>query len=270
MRKQSILALLVAVLLPIGAAAQENATVILKSGEKLNAQLIDLGGVGFTLRVNGQERRVPKSEVAAIDFTGSDMTAADWDKATPGQSTVVLRSGETVNGNLHDISGKAPLKILFKTASGDRTWSSSEISRIVFAKPGNAVATSGSQVPSGEGVAVQGNQRWTPSGITVRQGETVSFSSTGEVRLSADSADVAHASGALSQRYPQGAAPLPRVFAGALIGRVGNGEPFPIGGPTNTVTMPASGQLFLGINDDDVNDNQGGFRVNIQRSGRRR
>jgi hypothetical protein len=34
--------------------------------------------------------------------------------------------------------------------------------------------------------------------------------------------------------------------------------------------MPASGQLFLGINDDDVNDNQGGFRVNIQRSGRRR
>jgi hypothetical protein len=34
--------------------------------------------------------------------------------------------------------------------------------------------------------------------------------------------------------------------------------------------MPASGQLFLGINDDNLTDNQGGFRVLIQRSGNRR
>jgi hypothetical protein len=33
--------------------------------------------------------------------------------------------------------------------------------------------------------------------------------------------------------------------------------------------MPASGQLFLGINDDHVGDNDGGFRVNIQRTRRR-
>ena len=50
------------------------------------------------------------------------------------------------------------------------------------------------------------------------------------------------------------------------------GVPRAISSPASAsfcVTMPAAGQLFLGINDDDVNDNQGGFRVNIQRSSRR-
>jgi hypothetical protein len=64
-------------------------------------------------------------------------------------------------------------------------------------------------------------------------------------------------------------APLPQNFAGALIARIGNSAPFPIGDQT-TVTMPANGQLFLGINDDHVQDNSGGFRVNIQRQNRRR
>lgn len=271
MLKRSMLALMASALLPLGAAAQENATVILKSGEKLNAQLVDLGGVGFTLRVNGQERQVPKGDVAVIDFTGSDMTEADWAKFSSGQSLLVLRNGETISGDLYDIGGTTPLKIIFKTGSGERAVSSSEIGRIVLARPtGNAVATSGSaQIPAGDGIAVPGNQKWTSTGLTVRRGEVLNFSSTGEVRLSADSADVAHASGALSQRYSQNA-PLPRNFAGALIARVGNGEPFPIGGPTATVTMPAAGQLFLGINDDDVNDNHGGFRVTVERSSRRR
>nr|MBA3296167.1 hypothetical protein [Acidobacteriota bacterium] len=56
--------------------------------------------------------------------------------------------------------------------------------------------------------------------------------------------------------------------AGALIARVGNGEAFAIGNQT-TVTMPAAGQLFLGINDDGFEDNAGEFRVEIARSGGR-
>jgi hypothetical protein len=95
----------------------------------------------------------------------------------------------------------------------------------------------------------------------------VTFNTTGEVRLSSDADDIAGSAGARSQRYAQGA-PLPANFVGALIARVGNGAPFPIGNQTN-VTMPANGQLFLGINDDHVGDNSGGFRVNIRRSNRR-
>ena len=53
------------------------------------------------------------------------------------------------------------------------------------------------------------------------------------------------------------------ALAGALIGRIGNGAPFGIGNQTS-VPMPASGELYLGINDDQVADNTGGFVVDVK------
>ena len=62
---------------------------------------------------------------------------------------------------------------------------------------------------------------------------------------------------------------MPNVLAGALIGRIGpNGQPFAIGSGVS-VPMPAAGQLFLGINDDGMDDNQGEYRVDITRTSRR-
>jgi hypothetical protein len=55
-------------------------------------------------------------------------------------------------------------------------------------------------------------------------------------------------------------APLPRQFAGALIGRIDNGQPFGIGNQAS-LRMPASGILYLGVNDDIVSDNSGQFDV---------
>ena len=55
-------------------------------------------------------------------------------------------------------------------------------------------------------------------------------------------------------------ATAPRVLLGALIGRVGNGDPFGIGGQ-ESVPMPDSGELFLGVNDANFGDNSGEFRV---------
>jgi hypothetical protein len=71
----------------------------------------------------------------------------------------------------------------------------------------------------------------------------------------------------LSQRRAPGS-PLPQNFAGALIAKVGNSAPSPIGDNTAPVTMPADGQLYLGINDDDVNDNRGEFIVQVTRNRR--
>jgi hypothetical protein len=115
---------------------------------------------------------------------------------------------------------------------------------------------------------VPGNQQWVSSGITVRRGETINFTSTGEVRLSADGNDLAGVSGARSQRHAAGS-PLPQFFAGALIGRIGNGAPFAIGDQTS-IRMPAAGILWLGINDDVVADNAGQFNVVITRGRVRR
>jgi hypothetical protein len=54
-----------------------------------------------------------------------------------------------------------------------------------------------------------------------------------------------------------------------LIGRIGTtGAPFAIGTGV-PVTVPAAGQLFLGINDDGFEDNVGEFRVEITRQNRR-
>lgn len=273
MVKRTILALSVAALTVTGVAqAQESATLVMRSGERINCQLVDLGGVGFTIRVNGQERQVPTNDVAVIDFTGATMTDADWALASGGQQVLWLRNGQTVQGQLYDIGGTTPLKITFKTSSGDREFSSSEIGRIVLSRPDNVVATTGTQAQlapgTGPGIAVSARQAWTPTGLTVRKGEVVTFNTTGEVQLSTDASDIATAAGAKSARYAPNS-PMPRILAGALIGRIGNGAPFPIGNQTS-IAMPAAGQLFLGINDDELGDNQGEFRVDVQQPARKR
>jgi hypothetical protein len=270
MFKRTVLALSVAALTVTGVAqAQENATLTLRSGERVSGQLVDMGGSGFAVRVNGQDRQIPTNDVAVIDFSGASMSDADWAKVTDGQQVLWLKNGTTVNGQLFDIGGTSPLKITFKTSSGDREFSSSEIGRIVMAKP--AVATSGSTAsltaPTGSGISVSPRQPWTSTGLTVRKGEVLGFNTSGEVQLSGDANDVAGSAGSKIGRRATGA-PLPTALAGALIARVGTGQPFAIGNQT-TVPMPAAGQLFLGVNDDGFDDNQGEFRVDIQRSGRR-
>jgi hypothetical protein len=267
MLKRAFLGALCVSALLIGsiAQAQENATLVLRSGERVTGHLVDLGGVGFTVRVNGQERHIKQNDVAVLDFTGGTMSDADWAKFT-GTSQVVLKNGQTIDGQLYDISGSTPKKLTIKTSSGDREFSSTEVARIVMAKPDNAVATSGTgSTPSAGGttITVSGQQAWTPTGITVTKGQTLRFNATGEIQLSGDANDKATASGSVTGRYPQRAA-MPRTLAGALIGRIGNGQPFGIG-TQNSFAAPASGQLFLGVNDDSLADNQGSFQVTVSK-----
>jgi hypothetical protein len=273
MFKRTILALAVASVAVTGVAqAQENATLTLKSGEKVSGQLMDLGGVGFTIKVNGTEKQIPQNDVAVIDFAGGSMTDADWAKVTDGQPVVQLKSGETINGSLADIGGSSPLRLTIRTASGERDFSSNEIGRIILARPSNAVATSGTNAAlaaaTGAGISVSPKQQWTSTGLTVKKGEMLSFNATGEVQLSTDANDVATPFGAKGGRKASNS-PVPTALAGALIGRIGpNGQAFPIGSGV-TIPMPAAGQLFLGVNDDGMDDNQGEFRVDVVRTGRR-
>jgi len=252
------------------AQAQEDATLTLRSGERVSGQLEDLGGVGFTIRVNGQQRQIPQNEVAVIDFTGNAMSDADWAKFS-GNPQVVLRNGQTIDAQLYDIGGTRPLKLTLKTASGDREISSNEVARIIVSKPSNVVATTGTaSTPSAGGntITVQANQPWTPTGITLKKGQMLTINATGEVQLSGDSNDIAVPTGAKSQRYAPRSA-LPRTFAGALIGRIGNSQPFPIG-DNASFDAPGTGQLFLGVNDDSFADNQGSYQVTIRTGPARR
>lgn len=258
------------------AQAQESATLVLRSGERVSGELLDHGGVGFTIRVNNEERRIPTHEVAVVEFAtpGDSRLNDEWrSKLAGGQHVIELRSGEVIAGNFYDIGGTRPLRITVDTPSGRRDFNSSDVARIHLNTQGTGTAaTAGTTQASTPGepgtIAVPANQQWVATGLTVRRGETLSFNVTGEVQLSNDANDRARAAGAMSQRRAAGS-PLPNEFAGALIARIGNGQPFAIGDQAS-VQMPASGPLYLGVNDDVLNDNQGQFNVTIQRSARRR
>jgi hypothetical protein len=268
MFSRTCVALCVAALTFAGvASAQENATITLRSGEKLSAQLVDLGGNGFTVRVNGQDRQLPTNDVAAIDFTAGTISQSDWDKVSGGQHVLVLKSGQAITGQFTDVGGTSPLRISFKTDSGDRDFNSSEVSRILMARPNNvATATTGStNANSAQGITVSGTQQWAPTGIVVRRGDWVTFNASGEVRIGGPGNPTASPAGVNPQTSAPGA-PMQNAPAGALIGKVGNSAPFLIG-TQQRVRMTDSGQLFLGVNDGHLEDNEGGFQVTVQREG---
>ena len=265
------------------AAAQENATLVLRSGERVTGQLVDMGGSGFTMTVNGQERQISTGDVAVIDFVGGGQGLPDTEiskvQAAGGGHVVFLRGGENFTGTLFDVAGTRPLRITINTANGPREVNAGEIGRIYLAAPGHPVATSGTTstttaahapAPTVPGaIVMSAQQAWTPTGLTVRKGDRVTFQSSGELQVSTDANDTAGPAGAKSQRTAA-RSPIPSAFTGALIGRVGNSAPFAIGDQTGPIEMPANGQLMLGINDDHHADNSGWLQVVVTRQGRRR
>jgi hypothetical protein len=124
-----------------------------------------------------------------------------------------------------------------------------------------AVDTRDGQGTPTRSFVVPGNRQWTPTGIRVNQDDPLGFDVTGEVRFTPNANDRAGSAGSLAPKYVSGA-PLPRALAGALIGRIDNGQPFGIG-DQRSLRMPASGMLYLGVNDDIVSDNGGQFQVKI-------
>jgi len=111
-------------------------------------------------------------------------------------------------------------------------------------------------------ITVPANQLWTATGIRVSQGDQLRIQASGQISLRPnDAKDVAIPPGSLLQRFAPNA-PMPRTLAGALIGRIDSGQPFGIGNQTSIVA-PASGMLYLGVNDDVVTDNSGQFSVTI-------
>jgi hypothetical protein len=184
-----------------------------------------------------------------------------------GQSAVVLNSGEVVVGEFYDIGGTVPLRVTFRTATGQRDYQSSDIRAIWVSKPAEATArASTSGAAGGQTILVQARQRWTPTNITVRRGQTVRFTTTGQVSVNTRSKVMAAPEGNTSLNDRSN--PVPSAPTGALIaqigvpGRGGMANAFLIGNQ-ETVTMPADGPLLLGINDTELDDNSGIFEVRV-------
>ena len=129
-------------------------------------------------------------------------------------------------------------------------------------------ATEGATLPRTEGVSqtvhVDPQRRWTDSGIDVRAGETLAFSSSGTITMS-NADDVATPAGARSgRRAPD--APILNQLAGALLARIGDYGPVFVG-DRRSIVAPVSGRLYLGVNDDHLPDNTGEFVVSVSSQG---
>lgn len=255
----------------------------MRNGDKVAGQLEDVENGLVYVRVSlHDQRRLPIGDVALIDLVGgaTGLPETELSEARGASHLVVLRDGSSVKGQFIDVRGgeegaaaNENHALHFRTAGGEeRRISLDNVGRIYLGNyPGAATTTNtpnSDPVPAGA-TRVPANQAWVATPLTVRRGDTVTFNVTGEIQLSEDAGDKAISAGSLRQRKAANA-PLPANLAGALIAKVGNSAPFPIGNNTSPVTMPADGQLYLGINDDEVSDNRGEFIVTAQRNARRR
>ena len=273
-------------------AQDRHATVLLKSGERVAGTFEDIQNNQLYLRLNqNEERRIGVDQVAVIDFVGGTrgLPETELSQARGQDDLLLLRNGSSVKGELVDVRregeggaqtvANAPVHVIFSSPTGRQEVPVDQVARLYFgpipdlSKVEAALATAassttntgaaaaGSGFTAGTGV-VSATQQWTPTGIFVRAGQMVAFNASGEITLGAN--ETASAAGTASQRRDS-AAPLPQAFAGALIGRVGTSTPFGIGNQTGQLSMPASGELFLGINESAAGlaDNSGQFSVQI-------
>lgn len=267
------------------AAAQDagdRATVQLRDGTKVEGRIEELAGGTLFLRVSlHDQRRIPVADVALIDKRGGASGLPDTEirEARNSDHLLLLNGGSSVRGRLVTIKGgegssdPGPRAYVFRTADGsERQYGPGEVARIYLGSYPFEAAVSGhpsaevtsANVPTGA-VRVPATAAWVSTGLNVRKGDWVTFSTTGEVQLSDNAADRARPAG--SPRVAR-LAPLPNVNAGALIGRIGmNGQPFGIGDQAS-VPMPANGVLYLSVNDDERADNAGEFIVTASRNPR--
>jgi hypothetical protein len=120
---------------------------------------------------------------------------------------------------------------------------------------------------------VIGNLSWQDSGVAITQGQKVSLRASGE--WTGQMEFVSKENFIVHWKGPDGGFAvdparaslflLPSVLGGALVGKIGPaGAPFLVGASLDLIA-PASGNLFLAMNDDQgmLKDNQGSVQVSI-------
>jgi hypothetical protein len=139
------------------------------------------------------------------------------------------------------------------------------ISRREFEASGGTPASAQS-VAGRQTVRVNAQQRWTDSGMNVRAGDVLTFSASGEIRMSDNPDDVATPAGSRKGRTAPDA-PVLNQLAGGLLAKIGDFPAMFVGGRP-TITAPVTGRLYLSVNDDHLPDNSGEFTVIVGVQGR--
>jgi hypothetical protein len=178
--------------------------------------------------------------------------------------TLVLRDGRRVEGTLVGVRGDS---IEFEERgwiARVRRYHRADVRRIEIDEDEDEGQSIGWDDRSTRGmrertVSVAASTAWTDTGIDVRRGQEVRFRASGKVRWGADRNDGPRGEGG---NHYNANRPIPDRPGAALIGRIGEGQDvFFIGDDDGPIRVRGKGRLYLGINDDYLQDNQGSFRV---------
>ncbi len=133
-------------------------------------------------------------------------------------------------------------------------------STVLAAACGLALASCGSRGVTRE-VAVRGNAAWTDTGLDVQAQQQLVVNAAGE--LVANPENRTSPDGFVARPEWRKYNVVPEAPHMALIGRIGtDGRPFLVGAAFRA-PAPASGRLFLGINDRDTANNKGTFTATV-------
>jgi hypothetical protein len=258
-------------------AAAADVTFVLTNGERHSGALVYHTGTNIGLMNNGRERTYPVSRVAAIIYNDGDPGQGELDQLPTSDNPpelerhmLVLRNGRVLHGKVYHWN---PDSVVFDTTSGRGTYNASDVARLYLSGPPARRVFSGPQPLPGEvgpglggnaqaSVRVEANRRLTDTGLIVRRGERIAFSTSGTISFGTN---MSAGPDGNKDFPPRAGYPVRSMSVGGLIGQVGNSAPFPIGSTTSPIEMPASGRLMLSINDDDYRDNTGAYDVNVYR-----
>ncbi len=120
--------------------------------------------------------------------------------------------------------------------------------------------------PNPLSIPIPATKAWTPTGIMVGKGQIVDIKAKGEIIVSPHSPRMSP-DGTRKPCYPNPEIhnwnfPAADLACGSLIGRIGGQAPFAVGSSMN-FRAPASGLLWLGVNDNWFDDNHGEWDVTI-------
>lgn len=191
--------------------------------------------------------------------------------ALAGADTLILRDGQRVEGELVGVRGGV-IEFRERGFLGGgrvREYDRSDVRRIEIEDSGRRRdeydprgGDEGGGRPRGlreREIRVAADVPFTSTGVQIREGQQVYFEADGKIRWGKDRQDDAGGEGG-SHHNPN--RPIPNRPGGALIGRIGESHDFFfIGDERGPIRMPASGRLYLGVNDDYLVDNSGSFRV---------
>jgi hypothetical protein len=215
--------------LVLPAARSQADVLILRDGNQVEGELVSVQGETIEFRERGRIRRVDRSDVRRIELDDA-RGGRDRDR---GRDRNRDSDWERAGDRDRD-SGGAFGKDVASRRTGLRE----------------------------QQLVVAANAPWTETNIQVRAGQTIYVSSSGKISWGPGRSDDAGGEGG---RHANPGRPLPNRPGAALIGKVGaqSRDIFFIGNNSGPITMRTSGQLLLGINDDYLQDNTGGFRVTV-------